>query len=147
MENEELTYPRMPTGFSECKPYLSEEEISNFFDRAVRNRIGIRLIAEQHLAYSFLTARQGKTSGGRNTKDSSQIGVVDTKCTPSKIVRACGYHVETLCEGAYGIGKTLICGVALNDAKYVLPSQLLILLSMEIAKHSSHTSLHISSTF
>lgn len=93
------------TGFSECQPYLSEEEISNFFDRAVRNRIGIRLIAEQHLAYSFLTARRGRTSGGRNVKDSTQIGVVDTRCTPAKIVRACGYHVETLCEGAYGIGE------------------------------------------
>ena len=92
-------------GFSECKPYLSEDEISNFFDRAVRNRIGIRLIAEQHLAYSFLTARQGKTSGGRTAKDSSQVGIVDTRCKPAKLVRSCGYHVETLCEGAYNIGK------------------------------------------
>lgn len=95
------------TGFSECKPYLSEDEISNFFDRAVRNRIGIRLIAEQHLAYSFMTARQGKLSGGRQAKDSSQVGIVDIRCKPAKIVRSCGYHVETLCEGAYGVGKAM----------------------------------------
>jgi len=70
-----------------------------FFDRAIRNRIGIRLIAEQHLALTFMTAAGNKSKAAANN-----IGIVDTKCLPAKIVRSCGYHVESLCEGAYGKG-------------------------------------------
>lgn len=33
---------------------------------------------------------------------SSIVGIVDTQCSPAKIVKNCGYHVENLCDGAYG---------------------------------------------
>ena len=38
--------------FQECARYLTPEQISEFLDKAIRNRIAVRLIAEQHIAIS-----------------------------------------------------------------------------------------------
>jgi len=89
--------PILAKGFSECKDYLSAEDISIFFDRAIRNRIGIRLMAEQHLAVTYISDPKLKSK-----VSPTDIGIVDTRCSPAKLIRSCGYHVESLCEGAYG---------------------------------------------
>ncbi|KAH9999045.1 26S proteasome subunit P45 [Russula vinacea] len=44
--------PTMAKGFQECARYMSAEQISGFLDAAIRNRIAVRLIAEQHIVLS-----------------------------------------------------------------------------------------------
>ncbi|KAG5645027.1 hypothetical protein DXG03_007206 [Asterophora parasitica] len=44
--------PTMAKGFQECSRYMSPSQISTFLDRAITNRISVRLIAEQHIALS-----------------------------------------------------------------------------------------------
>ncbi|KAJ3517786.1 hypothetical protein NLJ89_g278 [Agrocybe chaxingu] len=44
--------PTMAKGFQECSRYMSPTQISDFLDGAIRNRISVRLIAEQHIAVS-----------------------------------------------------------------------------------------------
>lgn len=102
-------------GFSECKPYLSEEEIGTFFDRAIRNRIGIRLTAEQHLSLTFDSSEAAQERRRKKPVDSPYVGIVDTRCSVTKIVKNCGYLVENLCEGAYGKG-----GQAISDRLLIL---------------------------
>jgi len=42
----------VPTGFKESRKYLPDATITDFLDRAIRNRISLRLMAEQHLSLS-----------------------------------------------------------------------------------------------
>ena len=40
--------------FQECARYMTPEQISTFLDKAIRSRIAVRLIAEQHMHVWFL---------------------------------------------------------------------------------------------
>lgn len=91
--------PVMAKGFQECSRYMSPSEISNFLDGAIRNRISIRLIAEQHIAVSYALT---------NLADASHMGVVDMQCSPKKTVEMCGSFVTELCEATLGASPSII---------------------------------------
>lgn len=109
VEDHANNVPILARGFSECKDYLSETQITTFFDKAIRNRIGIRLIAEQHLALSFLSDDSSHSPSSPNSKSPDMtVGIVDTACSLARIIKNCGYHVENLCDGAYGRAPELL---------------------------------------
>ena len=55
---------------------MTSEDIKKFLDDMISARIGIRLIAEQHIAL-------------HNLDDSSYIGIIDTKLEPRKLIQSC----------------------------------------------------------
>ena len=88
--------------FQECSRYMSPTQISNFLDGAIRNRISVRLIAEQHIALSRAL---------KNPLEEHNIthnGIVNMKCSPSDMVRMCGSFVGELCEATLGTSPPLV---------------------------------------
>ena len=78
---------------------MSPMAISEFLDLAIRNRITVRLIAEQHIALSrALIGSTGPTE---------QLGVVSYTCSPADMIHACSLFVGELCEATYGIHPKL----------------------------------------
>jgi 26S proteasome regulatory subunit T1 len=79
---------------------MSPTQISNFLDGAIRNRIAVRLIAEQHITLS------NALSDTSNTND--YVGVVDPQCSPYQMIRMCGSFVSELCEATLGTSPEVV---------------------------------------
>lgn len=79
---------------------MSPTQISNFLDGAIRNRISVRLIAEQHIALS-------QALDNPDTK-TSHIGVVNMKCSPKAMIKMCGSYVSELCEATLGASPSIV---------------------------------------
>ncbi|KAL4065432.1 branched-chain alpha-ketoacid dehydrogenase [Scleroderma citrinum] len=102
VESHRNDIPTMAKGFQECVKYMSPVQISNFLDGAIRNRISVRLIAEQHIALSrVLEAQQaiGLTS---------HYGIVDMVCSPAATVKMCSEFVSELCEATLGATTSVV---------------------------------------
>ena len=85
---------------------MSSEQISNFLDGAIRNRIAVRLIAEQHIALTrALTDR---------STSSDHLGVIHMSCSPLKMIRMCGSFVTDLCDATFGCSPELIVDGDIN---------------------------------
>ncbi|GJJ12022.1 hypothetical protein Clacol_006262 [Clathrus columnatus] len=93
--------PTMAKGFQECSRYMSSNDISDFLNHAIRSRIAVRLIAEQHIALSHAL----RESGLEVLQDT---GVVDMHCSPAQMVRMCSKFVADLCEATLGISPTIV---------------------------------------
>jgi 26S proteasome regulatory subunit T1 len=83
---------------------MSQTETSNFLDGAIRNRISVRLIAEQHLALSQAI----KNFEGNPGKKDKYVGVVDMICSPSEMIEACGSFVGELCDATLGVSPSIV---------------------------------------
>jgi 26S proteasome regulatory subunit T1 len=79
---------------------MSPTQISSFLDGAIRNRISVRLIAEQHIALS-----QALNNPDANT---SHVGVVDMRCSPKVMISMCGSFVSELCEATLGASPSIV---------------------------------------
>ena len=79
---------------------MTSEQISEFLDSTIRNRIAVRLIAEQHIAISRALA-QGESTG-------HHLGVVDFSCSPKELIGVCGSFVSDLCEATLGASPRII---------------------------------------
>ncbi|KAH7927711.1 26S proteasome subunit P45 [Leucogyrophana mollusca] len=101
VESHRNDIPTMAKGFQECSRYMSPTQISNFLDGAIRNRISVRLIAEQHIALSHALSSH-EPSGL-----SSHYGIVDMRCSPANMVRMCGSFVSELCEATLGMSPSI----------------------------------------
>ncbi|KAF8558423.1 alpha-ketoacid dehydrogenase kinase [Imleria badia] len=102
VESHRNDIPTMAKGFQECVKYMSPTQISSFLDGAIRNRISVRLIAEQHIALSQALERQ--TEVGLT----SHYGIVDMACSPAAMVKMCGAFVSELCEATLGAAPTIV---------------------------------------
>ena len=107
----------MPHSLQECSRYLTPEQTSQFLDGAIRNRIAVRLMAEQHIALSRALQRPD------SMKD--HVGVIDLKCRPMDLIqydifhvvlpfrdpiscRTCGSFVKELCSATMGTSPEII---------------------------------------
>ncbi len=79
---------------------MDPAETSTFLDAAIRNRIAVRLLAEQHIAISRDLEFQ------RPAKD--HIGVVHLRCSPAAMIRTCASFVTELCEATLGRAPEII---------------------------------------
>ncbi|KAG2348597.1 26S proteasome subunit P45 [Suillus weaverae] len=96
--------PTMAKGFQECSRYMSPTQISNFLDGAIRSRISVRLIAEQHIALSHALATDPSAAEAGVLVHN---GVIDPKCSPAGMVRMCGAFVSELCEATLGASPNI----------------------------------------
>jgi 26S proteasome regulatory subunit T1 len=79
---------------------MSFEDINAFLDGAIRNRISVRLIAEQHIAVTHALSNP--------PRDGKEVGVIDTKCSPKEMVDICGSFVSDLCMATLGSSPTIV---------------------------------------
>ncbi len=87
--------------FQECVKYMSSERISTFLDAAIRNRIAVRLIAEQHIVLSHAVQNPEQAN-------SDDVGIVDRALSPAKMIRMCGSFVSELCEATLGAAPSIV---------------------------------------
>jgi 26S proteasome regulatory subunit T1 len=88
---------------------MSAEAISNFLDAAIRNRIAVRLITEQHVA---LTHALDSVNASHK-----QLGVVDMNLSPVNMIKTCASFVGELCEASLGASPALVID-GHTDAKF-----------------------------
>ncbi|KAG9302905.1 hypothetical protein G9A89_022321 [Geosiphon pyriformis] len=125
--------PTLAKGFQECKKYMEYEDIASFLDEMIRARIGIRLIAEQHIAL-------------HNAENPNYIGIINTRTSPLKLVENCAAFVGELCEVHYGSApETLINGQIETTFTYV-PVHFEYIIS-EILKNSYRATVEFSQKF
>lgn len=80
---------------------MSSEQISNFLDAAIRNRIAVRLIAEQHIVLSHALQNPEQANN-------SYVGIINMALSPVEMIRMCGSFVSELCEGSLGAAPSII---------------------------------------
>jgi len=119
--------PQMAKGLQECSRYLTPEQTSHFLDGAIRNRIAVRLIAEQHIALS--RALQHPDS----MKD--RVGVIDLKCRPVDLICACGSFVKELCSATMGASPEIVIDGSPDATFAYIPVHLEYIIT-EILKNS-----------
>lgn len=79
---------------------MSPKQISDFLDGAIRNRISVRLIAEQHIAVSQALDNPNAPF--------PYVGVVDMNCSPKDMIDMCGSFVTDLCEATLGSSPQIV---------------------------------------
>ena len=96
---------------------MTPEQTSQFLDGAIRTRIAVRLIAEQHIALSRALQRPD------SMKD--HVGVIHLKCCPVDLIRCdlfyavllfrdhiscstCGSFVKGLCSATMGASPEIV---------------------------------------
>ncbi|GAA5893999.1 hypothetical protein JCM8208_001304 [Rhodotorula glutinis] len=116
--------PLLAKGFKESRKYLPDTTITDFLDRAIRNRISLRLMAEQHLSLSaaslpYLRPAEALPSPpSSEPKDlrvepsarppssslsASRVGILDLALKPYDLITNCAEYVSLLCESTYGV--------------------------------------------
>ena len=101
--------PTLSRGFLECGEYMDSEKVSNFLNAALHSRIGVRIIAEQHLA---LTAT-AKSAGSNDNSTAfrltpTSVGIVDTAMAPADVIRQSSEYVRALCESAFEMAPEVV---------------------------------------
>lgn len=105
------------TGFKESRKYLPDAVITDFLDRAIRNRISLRLMAEQHLSLSAASLPSLRPSNAKSKSASpassssspapsptpTRIGVLDLSLSPHELVSTCAEYATLLCDSTYGV--------------------------------------------
>jgi len=89
---------------------MSSEQISHFLNAAIRNRIAVRLIAEQHIVLSRALQNPERA-------DAVDVGVVDKALSPVEMIRMCGSFVTELCEATLGAAPPIVIDGA-TDATF-----------------------------
>ncbi|KAL4249575.1 Protein-serine/threonine kinase [Abortiporus biennis] len=120
--------PTMAKGFQECSRYMTPEEITQFLDSAIRNRITVRLIAEQHIALSHALQHPEQAA-------KAHIGVVHIACKPKDMIRMCGSFVQELSEASLGASPKIEIGGDVDATFAYVPVHLEYILT-EVLKNS-----------
>ncbi|GAA5870229.1 hypothetical protein JCM8547_006921 [Rhodosporidiobolus lusitaniae] len=126
--------PLLAKGFKESRKYLPDSVITDFLDRAIRNRISLRLMAEQHLSLSAASLSSLRPNGSNPALPSSpsssapkdptldpssrpptlasslsstgRVGVLDLSLNPHDLISTCAEYVTLLCESTYGVSPS-----------------------------------------
>lgn len=107
----DMTLHQLPyfCSFQECSRYMSPKQISDFLDGAIRNRISVRLIAEQHIAVSQTLDCPDRLH--------VHVGVVDMNCSPNSMIKMCSSFVSELCEATLGSSPPVVID-GYTDARF-----------------------------
>ncbi|CAO1626449.1 unnamed protein product [Sympodiomycopsis kandeliae] len=147
--------PTLARGFLECSQYMSSKSISSFLDEAIHARIGIRLIAEQHLSLASSFFRSESAAGPSSSPSSSSStssydsrsdvqspGTIHTDLRPYSVLRHVGQVVTALCQSTLGAAPELLIE-GHKDATYVgVPVHLEYVLT-ELLKNSFRASVEL----
>ncbi|OCH95260.1 26S proteasome subunit P45 [Obba rivulosa] len=119
--------PTLAKGFQECSRYMTPEQISSFLDGAIRNRIAVRLIAEQHIALTRALAEQELRE--------DHLGTIHMSCSPREMIRMCGSFVGELCGATLGASPQIVIDGEVDATFAYIPVHLEYILT-EILKNS-----------
>ncbi|KAL8277233.1 hypothetical protein RQP46_010406 [Phenoliferia psychrophenolica] len=89
--------PVLAKGFQETRRYLPDSTITSFLNRAIRNRITLRLLAEQHLSLSTASLPSLRPHL------SSSSPTTHLSLSPRDLIDTCAGYVSELCEATYGV--------------------------------------------
>ncbi|RKF59734.1 kinase, mitochondrial [Erysiphe neolycopersici] len=104
VESHSQTISTLARGFTECRKYMSPDEVAKFLNEHLHARIGTRLIAEQHIAIHNSFHQQQELNSDANGQISSPlIGILDTSLKPANMVNSCGSFVSEICESRYNV--------------------------------------------
>jgi len=95
VEDHKDVIPILSKGMIECKKYIPDNVVKEFLDRKIRDRIGIRVLAEQHIAI-------------HQTESSSYAGVINTNLKPAQLIKEVGQSAQELCNLNYGIHPEIV---------------------------------------
>ena len=73
---------------------MTPAAISDFLDGAIRNRIDVRLLAEEHIAISRTLEEP--------ERQEERVGIIHTRCSPTRMIKMVGSFVSELCEATLG---------------------------------------------
>ncbi|KAJ3123483.1 hypothetical protein HK098_001871 [Nowakowskiella sp. JEL0407] len=121
--------PKLAKGFQESGKYMSKEALSTFLDDMIRARIGIRVLAEHHLAL--------------RDPHKDWIGVVHTKFVPYELIRSCCVYVQDLCEINYGSAPEFSINGDIDTIVTYLPVHLEYIL-LELLKNAMRATVERS---
>lgn len=94
--------PKLSRGFMECREYMDPEQIAKFLNAALHSRIGIRIIAEQHLALTAMANQAvGEQSESKFRLTPTSVGIIETQMRPKDVVQTSGEYVRALCEATF----------------------------------------------
>ncbi|THH03716.1 hypothetical protein EW145_g6061 [Phellinidium pouzarii] len=119
--------PTLAKGFQECGRYMSPGAVSDFLDSTIRNRIAVRLIAEQHIALTWAL--------GRSLHYSIHDGVVNMTCSPVEMIKACSLFVGEMCEATFGVHPNVVIDGHLDTTFAYVPVHLQYILT-ELLKNA-----------
>ncbi|XP_065197120.1 branched-chain alpha-ketoacid dehydrogenase kinase-like [Sycon ciliatum] len=88
LDNHEDVVTTLAHGFRECREILPMKVVKQFLDSFVTSRLGIRMLAEHHLAL-------------RKNMD-GHVGVISTDLSPRDIILSCGKYAQRQCDTRYG---------------------------------------------
>jgi len=95
---------------------MNQADISNFLNGAIRSRISIRLIAEQHIALTR-ALRDLMQERESQREAPSFSGIVDSECSAANMINTCGNFVRDLCEATFGVAPAIQLE-GMTDAKF-----------------------------
>lgn len=102
--------PFLAQGFLECQKYMCSNDVDKFLNDHLRVRIGMRLVAEQHIAlhYSSQSKQKFSPSDQHRLPSPSYIGVLDTELKPFSVIQSCASFVSEICELKYGLRPSYV---------------------------------------
>jgi hypothetical protein len=94
VESHSDVIPILARGVAECSPYMSKQDMKQFLDSTIQARIGIRVIAEHHLAL--------------HNEDEMSSGIVHHATCPRLFVEKCSALAQELCEVNFGLSPECV---------------------------------------
>lgn len=99
--------PTLARGFMECLEYMNTEQVGRFLNAALHSRIGIRLIAEQHLALTTSLCASN-TEEMPYKRSQTSVGIIDTQMVVSDVLRGSAEYVQSLCEATFDMAPEVV---------------------------------------
>ncbi|XP_068679925.1 branched-chain alpha-ketoacid dehydrogenase kinase-like [Montipora capricornis] len=94
LDDHQSVVTHLAEGFHECQKNVPYETINEFLNRTLTSRLGIRMLAEHHLALSI--------------DKPNYIGIICTGLNFRQIIERSGDFARKVCEHTYGVAPGLI---------------------------------------
>ena len=113
-------------GAKECTRYISQLQLDSFLDRTLQSRVGMRVLAEQHINLS-------KTTDGF-------IGIISQDLKLASAVQQSWNVAKSMCESQYGEAPPLVIDGNLDATFSFIPVHLEYIM-IELFKNSMRASI------
>ncbi|KAJ3216803.1 hypothetical protein HK099_005738, partial [Clydaea vesicula] len=129
VETHQDVIPNLAKGFAECGHYMSKGDRTKFLDGLIHARIGLRVLAENHLAL--------------NDEDPEWAGVVHKNFKPALLISSIGSYCQNLCRMNYGTAPEFVINGQENATFPYIPVHLDYIM-MELMKNAMRATVEHS---
>lgn len=126
LDNHQSVVTHLAEGLHECKKNVSYETIHSFLDHTLTCRLGIRMLAEQHLALRM--------------ERPNYIGIICVQLRLKQVIEKCADFARQLCETTYGIAPGVIINGHTHAIFSYIPAPLEYMLQ-ELCKNAMRASV------